>query len=300
MILSVSRRTDIPAVYSDWFFNRLRDGVVLVRNPMNTHQVSRIHLSPEGIDCIVFWSKNPQPMLARLDELKEYSYYFQFTINAYGEDIEKHVPPLDARINTFKELSDKIGPERVIWRYDPILLTNQYSEEFHLDRFAYIADNLKSYTKQCVISFVDTYKKLQRSFAAEHITEMNEREILKISSAMAQIGSTNGICLKTCSEKIDLSYMGIEHAHCIDENLITQLIGKSLKTAKDRNQRKECGCVSSVDIGQYSTCTNGCSYCYANYNETSTQRNHLAHRDDSPLLVGTLLEGDRITERVMK
>src|ERR1035437_1522447 len=147
MILSVSRRTDIPAVYTDWFFNRLKEGFVLVRNPMNIHQVSRIELSPDVIDCIVFWSKNPQPMLSRLSELKGYEYYFQYTVNGYGQDIEKNMPSLDARINTFRDLSDKIGPERVIWRYDPILLTDRYSGELHVERFAYIAEKLKSSTK---------------------------------------------------------------------------------------------------------------------------------------------------------
>ena len=135
MILSVSRRTDIPAFYSDWFFNRLKEGFVLVRNPMNIHQVSRVTLSPEVIDCIVFWSKNPKPMLARLDELKDYMYYFQFTINPYDRGLELGVPRKEGIISTFKELSEKIGPKRVIWRYDPILLTEHMGVDYHVRYF---------------------------------------------------------------------------------------------------------------------------------------------------------------------
>ena len=116
MILSVSRRTDIPAFYADWFFNRIKEGFLYVRNPMNIHQVSKINLSPSVIDCIVFWSKNPKPMLNRLDELKDYMYYFQFTINPYDIKLEEGVPTKSGIIDTFKELSNKIAPERVIWR----------------------------------------------------------------------------------------------------------------------------------------------------------------------------------------
>lgn len=132
MILSVSRRTDIPAFYSDWFFNRMKEGFVYVRNPMNIHQVSRITLSPEVIDCIVFWSKNPRPMLPRLGELKDYMYYFQYTINAYDQGLEVGVPRKEGVINTFKALSEAIGPKRVIWRYDPILLTETLDKDYHI------------------------------------------------------------------------------------------------------------------------------------------------------------------------
>ena len=300
MILSVSRRTDIPALYSEWFYNRIKEGFVLVRNPMSIHQVSRIDLSPEGIDCIVFWSKNPQSMLARIDELKEYEYYFQFTINGYENDFERNIPALSERINTFKELADKIGTERVIWRYDPIILTDRYPVNFHIERFGHIANALKASTKQCIISFVDVYKKLQHNFLDHNIAELNENDICYVSSAMAKICDENGIRLKTCAEKIDLSMLGIEHAHCIDENLISQLIGNALKVTKDKNQREECGCISSIDIGQYNTCTNGCIYCYANFNDALTKKNSLEHDDNSVLLTGSIAKDDRITKREMK
>jgi len=159
MILSVSRRTDIPAFYSEWFFNRLDDGYVLVRNPMNIHQVSRIRLSADVIDRIVFWSKNPQPIMIRLSKIEKYPFYFQFTLNAYGLDLEEKIPPISERINTFKRLAEMIGPDRVICRYDPIIVTDIYSVQFHIEQFEQLARALHSYTKRCTISFVDVYSR---------------------------------------------------------------------------------------------------------------------------------------------
>ena len=165
MILSVSRRTDIPAFYSDWFFNRIREGFVYVRNPMNIHKISKIKLSPDVIDCIVFWSKNPCPMLSRLDELQPYMYYFQFTINPYDMKLEQNVPTKNGIIETFRVLSDKIGPERVIWRYDPIILTDSISMNYHVKYFEELAKRLQGYTYTCVISFLDLYKKTERNIS---------------------------------------------------------------------------------------------------------------------------------------
>ena len=123
MIISASRRTDIPAFYAEWFFNRIKEGYVLVRNPMNYHQVSKISLSPAVVDGIVFWTKNPLPMMTRLDELREYPYYFQFTLTPYGKEMEPGLPSKKAvLIPVFRELSRKLGPDRLVWRYDPILL----------------------------------------------------------------------------------------------------------------------------------------------------------------------------------
>lgn len=165
MILSASRRTDIPNYYSDWFLHRIEEGFVYVRNPMNPHQISKINLSPEVVDCIVFWTKNPKPMLDRLAELKAYSYYFQFTLTGYGTDIEAGVPhKKESIIPTFQSLSGKIGKEKVIWRYDPILFTDKYTPEYHLKAFEQIASALHGYTNKCVISFVDTYVKNKKAW----------------------------------------------------------------------------------------------------------------------------------------
>ena len=297
MILSVSRRTDIPAFYSEWFFNRLKEGFVYVRNPMNIHQVSKIVLSPDMIDCIVFWSKNPKPMLCRLDELKNYMYYFQFTINPYDKGLELGVPKKEGIISTFKELSEKIGKKRVIWRYDPILLTEKMGVDYHVCYFEEIAKRLEGYTDTCVISFVDLYKKTQRNLKDTTAREPSIKEMIEIATKLILIANRYGITIQTCAEEIALESVGIKHGKCIDNALIEDLLGVKLVVSKDPNQRKECGCVQSIDIGEYNTCAHGCKYCYANFKEETVTANRIAHDPHSPLLVGNLGPDDKVTDR---
>lgn len=160
MILSVSRRTDIPNYFSDWFINRIREGYLYVRNPMNAHQISRIALSPETVDCMVFWTKNPENMLGQLDFLRDYTYYFQFTLTGYGREVEPGLPhKREKLIPVFRRLSEKIGKQKVIWRYDPVFISQKYTVEYHLRAFAEIADSLAGYTEKSVISFMDMYEK---------------------------------------------------------------------------------------------------------------------------------------------
>ena len=212
MILSVSRRTDIPNYYSDWFYERIREGFLYVRNPMNIRQVSRISLSPELVDCIVFWTKNPEPMMARLSELAEYNYYFQFTLTGYGTDLERNVPhKKEVMIPVFKRLSGQIGAKRVIWRYDPILFTERYSEAYHVKAFGQIAEALSGYTKKCVISFVDTYAKNRKSMERIGVRELPVEEQKAFAGKLAEIAHQNGMSIATCAEKLDLSDCGIEH-----------------------------------------------------------------------------------------
>ena len=299
MILSVSRRTDIPAFFSDWFFNRLKEGFVYVRNPMNIHQVSRIALSPEVIDCIVFWSKNPKPMLGRLDELKDYMYYFQFTINAYDRGLEAGVPRKEGIISTFKELSEKIGRKRVIWRYDPILLTERMDLNYHVKYFEEIAKRLGGHADTCVISFVDLYKKTEQNLRGTDAREPSKMEMIELANRLNRIAMVYGITIQTCAEEIDLEVAGVKHGKCIDDALIEDLIGERIDVRKDPNQRKECGCVQSIDIGEYNTCAHGCKYCYANFREGVVARNFAMHDPKSPLLVGELKTEDKVTERKM-
>lgn len=299
MILSVSRRTDIPAFYSDWFYNRIREGYVCVRNPINRHMVSKIKLSPDLIDCIVFWSKNPKPMLPRLDELKDYMYYFQFTINPYNKELEKGVPYKESIIETFKQLSDKIGPKRVIWRYDPILFTQNIDIRYHLQYFEAIAKRLASYTHTCVISFVDLYKKTQRNLKDTTARELNLSEITLLASGLVSIASRYGIRIQTCAEQIELEQVGIKHGRCIDNILIEDLLGVKLYVAKDKNQRLECGCVQSIDIGEYNTCSHNCLYCYANFNKNMVYQNMILHDPSSPLLIGHITDDDIVKERAI-
>ena len=164
MIISASRRTDIPTYYSEWFFNRIEEGYALVRNPMNAHQISKISLRPDVVDGIVFWTKNPTPMMTKLDRLKDYTYYFQFTLNAYGQDVEASIPSKNnVIIPAFQKLSDMIGPEKVIWRYDPIFLNETYTFEYHIHYFEELAKRLSPYTKKCTISFLDFYRNTEKT-----------------------------------------------------------------------------------------------------------------------------------------
>ena len=298
MIISASRRTDIPTYYSEWFMNRIREGYALARNPMNAHQVSRISLSPEVVDGIVFWTKNPAPMLDKLPQLKDYMYYFQFTLNAYEQDVEAGVPLKHKYIvPTFQRLSEMIGPERVVWRYDPILLSEKYTFDYHVKYFELLAKKLAPYTQKCTISFLDMYVKTERNVAGLNIQPWTLELQDAMAKSLAAIAHSYGLELETCAEGIELEKYGIKHAHCIDGELFAKLLGCPLKVGKDKNQRKECGCVDSVDIGAYNTCRNGCRYCYANFNAKMVQNNQLRHNPLSPLLLGDLQPDDKVTER---
>lgn len=301
MILSVSRRTDVPNYYSEWFFNRIKEGFLYVRNPINTHQISKISLSPEVVDCIVFWTKNPCNMLDKLDLLKEYQYYFQFTITGYGKDVEPNIPDKRKSIlPTFCKLSEKIGKERVIWRYDPIFLNDRYTMEYHLKAFEEIAGKLNDYTEKVIISFVDLYDKTKRNTADLNISGMTESQMVEIAKKMAEIAEKYHLVIETCAEQIDLQEYGITHGSCIDLKLIERLTGGTIKAEKDKNQRTECGCIQSVEVGTYNTCKNGCRYCYANFNDKKVEEGAQQYDSKSPLLCGSVGEGDKVTERNVK
>lgn len=301
MIISASRRTDIPTYYSDWFYNRIKEGYVYARNPMNIHQVSEISLSPDVIDGFVFWTKNPIPMMNRLNELNDYKYYFQFTINSYGKEIEANIPNKnDVIIPAFKKLSELIGPERVIWRYDPILLTQQYSIEYHTKYFEEIAKRLSGYTHKCVISFVDLYRNTQANTKNLGFLPLGSNEMIEIAKNLVEIASKYNLIVESCAEKINLEQFGIAHGHCIDCNLFESILGYKLEVDKDENQREECGCVASIDIGMYNTCKNGCKYCYANYSSKTVMNNFGGHNPHSPLISGELLLDDVVKHREIK
>lgn len=300
MILSVSRRTDIPAFYLDWFFNRIKEGFVLVRNPMNYHQVSKVILSPDVIDCIVFWTKDPRKIINRLDELKGYKYYFHITITPYDNKIERSIRNKEEIIESLKKLSEKIGKEKVIWRYDPIILSTDITIEDHIKNFESLASRLSNHTNVCTISFLDIYKKTERNMKTFNSIDMNDEIMLEIGGKFAKIAEHYNLKINTCSEKIDLSSVGIDHAKCIDDNLISETIGCTLNIGKDKNQRDICGCVTSIDIGAYNTCKHQCLYCYANFSDTAVKNNIMKHDKNSPFLIGHEMEGDKITNRKME
>jgi hypothetical protein len=297
MIISASRRTDIPAYYSDWLLNRIKERYVYVRNPLNIHQISKINLSPDVVDCIVFWSKNPRPLLDKLQILNEYAYYFQFTLNPYDKDIEVQLPCKYEILETFKKLSDMISPSKIIWRYDPVLLNKKYTISFHIDKFSEYAMKLKGYTEKVTFSFIDFYKKITENIKFAEIDEITYEEKNIIADNFSRIAKNSNLIIDTCAEDIDLSKYNISHARCIDDRLIAKIIGYNFIAEKDKNQRLECGCVGSVDIGEYNSCSNGCVYCYANYSPNVVKTNFKKHNKFSPLLIGETNESDIINER---
>ena len=265
-IISASRRTDIPTYYSDWFLNCLKKGMIMTRNPVNPKLISKMCLSRDTVDCIVFWTKNPIPMLPKMQELNEteYPYYFQFTLTGYGKDIEKNLPSKKALIQSFKDLH-KAGNGHIIWRYDPIIFSHKYDIDWHLRTFSQIASELKGYTDKCVISFVDINSFARKNFEKEKIFNLmlDTVRLTEFCEKLAEIAKANGMEVATCAEKIDLGKYGIKHNKCIDPEYIAKIVGYDITAKKDKGQRSTCGCVESIDIGKYGTCNNGCVYCYA-------------------------------------
>ncbi|MCU0286679.1 MAG: DUF1848 domain-containing protein [Acidobacteria bacterium] len=296
MIISVSRRTDIPAFYSRWFFNRLEQGFVMVRNPMNPLLVRKIVLSPDHVDCIVFWTKNPRPMINELERLKPYHFYFLFTITSYGPDLEKNLPPKNEVIDTFIQLAQLIGKERLIWRYDPIILANKIDNNFHQRHFEYLANKLHPHTERCIISFLDMYKKCDRNLRGLNIKAPGSEDMVHLAGILNNISRHYGIELVSCAEEIELSSLGISHGKCIDDEWISRILGRRLVLKKDPHQRKTCRCVESIDIGAYDTCPHHCLYCYANTEIVNVKRNITLHDPFSSLLYGQLSGKEKIKE----
>ena len=301
MILSVSRRTDIPAFYSDWFYNRIEEGYVEVRNPMNVHQISKIKLSPDTIECIVFWTKNPSDKFVEnlkiLDDLG-YTYYFQFTITPYDKAIERNVPEKKQIMQTFINLSDKIGKEKVLWRYDPIFLSEKYTLDYHYKCFDYMASNLDSFTDKCIISFIDRYSRINNRLELENINDATYLQMLNIGKQFSLIASKYNIKIETCSEKVDLKLYDIEKGHCIDGELIKKITNKQFLFKKDATQRKECGCISSVDIGAYNTCRHNCVYCYANWIDM-VDKHVIRYNPRSTLLCSEIEHDDKVIDKTI-
>ena len=301
MIISASRRTDLPAFYSDWLCNRLQAGFAYVHNPMNPKQVSKIALTPDVVDGIVFWTKNPSPMLPKLFVLKEYAYYFQFTLTPYGRDVETNLPNKnDALVPSFQRLSDAIGPRRVIWRYDPILISPRYTLDDHIEHFETLARRLAGYTTTCIVSFLDFYRSTLHNTKDLGITDPTDEEKRALLSALSSIAQSYGLTMQACAEELDFRSCNVSPARCVDAALLGELSGIPLSSRKDPNQRPECGCSESIDIGMYSTCGNGCRYCYANHSTAAVLEHLQGHDPASPLLFGQLAGGDVVKEREIR
>jgi DNA repair photolyase len=277
MIISASRRTDVPAFYGEWFIDRIKAGSVSVKNPFNSKIVRKVFLNPDAVDCIVFWTKNPGPFIDKLKLLGEYSYYFLFTLTPYDKALERNVPSKKELIGTFRKLSGMIGEERVIWRYDPIIYTGDINMDYHVKNFEFLAGKLHGYTTKCIISFLCMYTKCRKKLEGTGARELNEYEMHALSAKIADIARSYGISTEACAVKTDLSAFGIYPSSCIDKALIEKITGKKLETGRDKNQRKECNCYESFDIGQYNTCYHNCLYCYANKRDSAHNKRDSAH-----------------------
>jgi DNA repair photolyase len=297
-IISASRRTDIPAFFPEWFMERVRQGFFHRVNPFNAHQVKAISLLPEEVDAVVFWTKNPKPLLPFLAELDDrgLDYYFQFTLTPYEKPFEPNVPPLAERIDTFRALAEMIGPRRVVWRYDPLILSSRTPLEYHREMFCRIAGELHGATRRVMFSFLDFYGKAKSRLATLqreegiviHDIRGNEfrEKRWELLGEMRACAAENGMELYSCAEGEELEEIGIEHGHCIDAGLVRELFGNAGRFGKDRYQRRECGCAESVDMGMYDSCPFQCAYCYANASPKAIAANLKKHDPRGSALVG--------------
>lgn len=294
MILQTGMRTDIPAFYSEWFINRIKEGYVLVRNPYNPSNVTKYRINPDVVDLIAFCTKNPSPMLTHMDILKPYGQYWFVTITPYGKEIEPNVPDKRQVIKAFKALSKTVGIDSIGWRYDPIFITEKYSPEFHLKAFEKMAKVLSGYTNTCIISFIDWYKKVIKNFPQARM--VNKEERLTIGKAFADIGRKYGITIKACAEGEELKPYGVDCNGCLTQSVYETALHSKLNMPKRKGQRAECACFFGNDIGVYDTCRHFCKYCYANTDKAAVIRNIKQHNPNSPFLIGTHQIGDKIME----
>ncbi len=296
MIISASRRTDIPAFYAEWFMNRIRAGYCTVPNPFNRNQVSTVELNPEKVDVIVFWTRNPAPLIPHLSELDKlgFRYYFQYTVMKNPREIDIKAPGCETALNTFRKLSNLVGPERVIWRYDPIVFTRETGVRFHIDTYGKISQALQGFTQRSVISVVDIYYK-----ANKRLRELKKKgmEIIPYNGppsrnfdvlmrALARSAGEHGMEIVSCAERLDLIRYGIQPGKCVDDEYIERTFGLQVGHKKDPAQREECGCVVSKDIGMYDTCLFECQYCYATQSFERAKANFAEHNPHSPSLIG--------------
>ena len=292
MIISASRRTDLPAFYAEWFINRVRAGYCTVPNPFNPAQVSRVSLKPEDVEVIVFWTRHPRPLFPYLDELdgRGYRYYFQYTLMDNPSLLDPHTPSLDVALDTFRQLAGRVGPERVIWRYDPIVFSTLTTIEFHQNRFKYIAQSLRGCTRRAVISIVDEYRKTQKRMRelprqGVELLACEGETLGALMRSLVQTAQENDMEIVSCAEEIDLRPYGVRPGKCVDDEYIAKTFGLRIASQKDPGQREVCGCVASRDIGMYDTCLFGCRYCYATSSLERARANHRAHDPLAPSLV---------------
>lgn len=298
MILNTGQRTDIPAFYPKWLSNRFKEGYVCVRNPYNPIQVTKYRLDPKVVDVIGFCTKNPAPFFPYLDAVKDYGQYWYVTITPYGRDIEPNVPDKHRIIEDFKYLSEHVGKHRIGWRFDPILLYSGYTVDYQLSSFKKIAESLKGYTENVVISFIDLYEKVKRNFP--EVKEVSHEDRICLGKEMIRIASDCGMVLRPCGEGDILAPYGADCHGCMTVSMYENAIGAHLTVPAKKPSRTECACYLSGDIGAYDSCGHLCRYCYANNDIEAVKKNMKLHDPDSPFLIGNYRPDDIIHDAEMK
>jgi hypothetical protein len=286
-IISASRRTDIPAYYSEWFMNRIRAGFCRVVNPLYPQQKTHpVNLSSDAVEGIVFWTRNPLPLMRYLDELdnKGYHYYFLHTLIGYPKSFDPGISGYEKAIGTFQALSSRLGPGRVRWRYDPIVFTQLTPPEWHQQRILEIAGSLQGFTEQMIFSFVIDYSHARQRYQKlkdQGVCFMDVDDLrLRQEELVGWIGRTLpdfGITPCVCADQRDWSGRGIHKAQCVDGVLISGLNGQQQKYRKDPAQRVDCCCAASRDIGANNTCPAGCFYCYASKDDFLARKQYKDH-----------------------
>jgi len=297
MIVSASRRTDIPALYSGWLEQRLDAGWCDVPNPFNRKQVARVSLRPQDVDAFVFWTRHARPMLRLLPRLDAagYRYYFQYTLTGYGPPVERRTPPLEVAVRSFRTLASRLPPGAVVWRYDPILLGPAFPAADHLERFSRIAGGVAGYAERVVVSVVDLYRKTERRLGRlyrwdDHLAREPHADptLPALLTGLVERAAEHGLCVEACAQAADWSDLGVHPTRCVDDRLLGRLFGGDWPSRKDPGQRNACRCVPSKDIGVPDTCTFGCAYCYATRSDATARTSRREHDPQAPSLANWL------------
>ena len=291
-VISASCRTDIPAFYSNWFMQRIKEGYARYHNPMNMTQVCTVSLRPEDVHAIVFWSRNYAPMIRHFRELDElgYNYYCHLTITGLPRELEARTPPLPFVIDTVNRMVNCLGGNRVIWRYDPIVMSEVTTPDWHEFKFMDIARQLEGKVKRCYISFLDFYAKTQRNMAEATrslgIYQPSNAQMLEVAERLAKMAARYGIQVYSCAEDF-LASDSIKQGSCIDKNLLDELFPDKARLMVAKSKRPGCHCYENRDIGAYNTCLHGCRYCYAVEDHNAASSNFMAVNDKhDDLIVG--------------
>lgn len=299
MILNTGGRTDTVQYYTEWLLRRFAEGYVLTRNPLFPNKVNRYELTPDKVDCVVFCAKNYKPILPRLHEITgKFNTYFHYTITAYGKDIEPGVPSIDESMETLIELSGLVGPRRIAWRYDPVLLTKDYTIQRHLETFEHMAEVLAPHIDRCIFSFVEMYKKLEVNMP--ELIPLSVEDMERLAEGLSAAAARYGIHIQTCGTNGDFTRYGVHSSGCMTLDILGGANGIVFRDLKHKGTRQGCHCIESRDIGAYDTCMNGCKYCYANKTPQKAFENFKLHDPASPLLLGQVRPDDTIIQGAQK